>query len=132
MDYLVESGFKSYLIEISEGLRKRGCNAVVGNEYQSWNSENTRQTGNQEEIHWIEFNGKKEIIFEGIQRGEKSYLLYFNKLIELIDKTLKASKKEERVFQITSYDGVFICILTHNEYLLLKEICKPLKNKFVE
>nr|WP_309760816.1 hypothetical protein [Flavobacterium sp.] len=131
IDYLVESGFRTYLIEISEGLKKLGCKAEVGNEYQSWNSEKTNDSKNNEQIHWIEFNGKKEVIWQGSQRDKMCYDIYFNKLIEIINSVLKESAKEERIHQITSYDGVFISLLTDNQYSVLKEICKPLKNKFI-
>ncbi len=130
--YLVRDGFKSYLTEISNGLTKRGCKALIGKEYQSWNSEMNSQVENCKDIHWIEFNGKKEIIFQGNLKDNNLHEVYIKKLIELTNKALKESKKQEKVFQITSYDGVFISILTDKEYSLLKEICKPLKNKFVE
>jgi hypothetical protein len=130
--YLVRDGFKSYLTEISNGLIKRGCKSLIGKEYQSWNSEMNSQVENRKDIHWIEFNGKKEIIFKGNLKDNNLHEIYIKKLIELTNKALKESKKQEKVFQITSYDGVFISILTDKEYSLLKEICKPLKNKFVE
>ena len=132
MSYLVEDGFKSYLTKISEGLKKRGCEATVGEEYQSWNSGKTSLNETHTQVHWIEFNGKQEIIFQGSQGDKNRHEIYFKKLIELINKTLNAARLQERVFQITSYDGVLICILTDKQYSLLKEICKPLRNKFID
>ncbi|EHO11455.1 hypothetical protein HMPREF9714_01349 [Myroides odoratimimus CCUG 12901] len=131
LEYLVESGFKYYLTEISNGLKKLGCKADVGIEYQTMNNEK-KSFVKEEEIHWIEFNEKKEIIWKGNKKDKNSYEIYLKKLIELTNKVLEESKREERVYQITSYDGVLICLLTEEKYLLLKEICKPLKNKFID
>lgn len=131
IQYLVESGFKSYLTEIAEGLKKLGCKAEIGNEYQTIYNDMNDSSKNNEQIHWIEFNGKKEVIWKGNKKDNSCYDIYFKKLIELTNKALIESKKEERVYQITSYDGVIICLLTEKQYLLLKEICKPLKNKFI-
>ena len=132
ISYLVKDGFKSYLTEISNGLTKRGCKALIGKEYQSWNSGVSLQTEIDKDIHWIEFNGKKEIIFQGSLTDNNLHEIYTKKLIELTNKALLESKKQEKVHLITSYDGVFISILTDKQYTLLKEICKPLKNQFVE
>ena len=112
-------------------MKKLGCKADVGIEYQTMNNEK-KSFVKEEEIHWIEFNEKKEIIWKGNKKDKNSYEIYLKKLIELTNKVLEESKREERVYQITSYDGVLICLLTEEKYLLLKEICKPLKNKFID
>jgi hypothetical protein len=131
-EYLVESGFKSYLSEIAIGLKKRGCLMNIGEEKQIYDSKRKSSSGEDYFQHWIEINGKRENVFEGYLSTFNYSKKYLDKLVQIIDNSLKSCKRLERAHLITSYDGVMICLLTDDEFRLLFEICKPLNNRFIK
>jgi hypothetical protein len=130
-EYLVESGFKSYLSEIAIGLNKRGCKLTIGEEKQVYDSQRKSSSGEQYFQHWIVVNGKKINIFEGYLSTIDYSKRYLDKLVEIIDNSFKSCNRPEKAHLITSYDGIMICLLTDDEYRLLYEICRLLNNRFI-
>lgn len=129
---IVKGEFSFFLLKAKKYLNSNGCQLEIGEEFQKFHADIKSRDGEEMFTHQISVNNNIFEIFEGYLSSERTYEIYIESLMNIIDSILQQYLKDERTGIFTGIDGVYLAILTTDSYTKLEEICANLENEFIK
>jgi hypothetical protein len=127
---IVKGEFAFFLLKASRFLNSIDCQIEIDEEHQYYLPEQISTEGEELFTHAIIVNKDKFKIFEGYLSSERTYEIYIESLRNIIDTILQENSRSERTRLFTGPDGIYLSILTKENFRKLQEICTKLENEF--
>jgi len=127
---IVKGEFSFFLLKAKKYLNSIECQIEIEEEIQKFHAEIKSKDGEEMFTHQISVNKNKFKIFEGFLSSEKTFEIYIKSLRKIIDKILQENLRTEQTGLFTGLDGIYLTMLTSENFKKLEEICVNLENEF--